>query len=249
MGKLSAEAVANLEECGMQPPLTQMPEYFMSGDDERAKVKAAEVIPRAVHEENIQSGTSDGQQEENFQSGTIDGQQEEDSDWEMFLQVDHGLVSVGNSGEDVGVSKAQAMKVEVNYTYGIEELLKGLTSPLEVTHTVCPREAMAAIESWREAILKELGSVEVAIKRLQVGTEERRRWMSDPRAQRLPTKLVYTVKPNPRAQMGVPSTYYKRKVRLVICGNFATAETQCLYTESAPSEAVRAGLVVTTKNG
>ena len=236
MGKLSADMIAKLEGCGFQPPLTQMPEYFMSGDEERAILNKAQV-------------PDPSDQEEDNQRVPMWEDQTEDAIWEMFIETDDGEVKVGNSYGDVGVNVPQSMKVEVNYTYGIEELLKELTAPLEVTHTVCPREAMRAIEYWREAILKEMNSVEVAIKRLKVGTDERRRWLNDPRAQRLPMKLVFTVKPNPKAQLGVPATYFKRKVRLVICGNFAAVEAQSLYTESAPSEAVRAGLVVTTRNG
>ncbi|CAE7210219.1 GIP [Symbiodinium sp. CCMP2592] len=233
LGKLSAGTIAKLEDCGLVPPLTQMPEYFMSGSDEKANINTVGVVePR--------------EQEEDREEIPVDG---DDENWEMFLEVDRGAVKVGSSLENEVHERPQAMKVEVNYTYGIEKLLSELASPLEVTHTVCPHEAMAAIDLWKEAILKEMSSVEVAIQRLRVGTEERRQWLTDPRAQRLPMKLVFTVKPNSKAQQGVPSTYYKRKVRLVICGNFAAAEAHSLYTESAPSEAVRAGLVITTRNG
>ncbi|CAE7498469.1 GIP [Symbiodinium sp. CCMP2456] len=231
MGKLSANMIMDLESHGFQPPLTQMPEYFMSGDDVRAKL-----VSIAPHQRD--EGERDWKEPRDF----------EEDPWEMFIEVDNELVKVGTSEVDGPEGGPTVAKVEVSYTYNIEEILQELKAPLEVTHTVSPKEAFACIEKWRDAITKEMSSVEVAIQRLRVGTEERRSWLRDPRAQRLPMKLVFTVKPNPKADVNKPETFYRRKARLVICGNFAEAEAQSLYTESAPSEAVRASLVVATRN-
>ncbi|CAE7226300.1 GIP, partial [Symbiodinium sp. CCMP2456] len=231
MGKLSANMIMDLESHGFQPPLTQMPEYFMSGDDVRAKLVS--IVP--------------SQRDEQERDCKEPRDLEEDP-WEMFVEVDSELVKVVTSEVDGLDGRPLVAKVEVSYTYNIEESLQGLKAPLEVTHTVSPKEAFACIEKWRDAITKEMNSVEVAIQRLRVGTEERRSWLRDPRAQRLPMKLVFTVKPNPKADVSKPDTFYRRKARLVICGNFAEAEAQSLYTESAPSEAVRASLVVATRN-
>ncbi|CAE7245980.1 unnamed protein product [Symbiodinium sp. CCMP2456] len=121
--------------------------------------------------------------------------------------------------------------------------------PLEVTHTVDPKDAMAHPPLWKDAIAKEMNTVEVAISRLQVGTPERREWLQNPRAQRLPTKMVFTVKPNSKAELTNRDTWVKRKVRLVVCGNFAASEAMSLYTEAAPSEAVRTGLVIAKREG
>ncbi|CAE7229590.1 GIP, partial [Symbiodinium sp. CCMP2456] len=231
MGKLSANMIMDLESHGFQPPLTQMPEYFMSGDDVRAKL-----VSIAPHQRD--ESERDWKEPRDF----------EEDPWEMFIEVDIELVKVGTSEVDGPEGGPMVAKVEVSYTYNIEEILQELKAPLEVTHTVSPKEAFACIEKWRDAITKEMSSVEVAIQRLRVGTEERRSWLRDPRAQRLPMKLVFTVKPNPKADVNKPETFYRRKARLVICGNFAEAEAQSLYTESAPSEAVRASLVVATRN-
>ena len=65
------------------------------------------------------------------------------------------------------------------------------------------------LEAWRPAIEKEVKGIEVAIQRLLPGTETRQKWFNTPHAQRLPTKLVYTVKPNGKAVEGDPGTWYK----------------------------------------
>eukprot|EP00439_Symbiodinium_sp_Y106_P075260 s873_g14.t2 len=89
---------------------------------------------------------------------------------------------------------------------------------------------------------QEVKGVEVAIDRLLPGTESRRRWFNNPRAQRLPMKFVFTIKPSGNAVENDPSTWYKRKARLVICGNMATEGDTSLYTETAPAEVVRTPL-------
>ena len=114
----------------------------------------------------------------------------------------------------------------------MEEILASLTGPLEVTYTVCPEEVMSNLEAWRLAIVKEVQGVEVAIQRLLPGTETRRTWFNSPRAQRLPMKFVYTVKPNSKAVNNDPSTWLKRKARLVLCGNMAAEGDMSLYTET-----------------
>ena len=61
-------------------------------------------------------------------------------------------------------------------------------------------------------------------------------------------KFVFTIKPSGNAVENDPSTWYKRKARLVICGNMATEGDTSLYTETAPAEVVRSALAVTSRN-
>ena len=60
---------------------------------------------------------------------------------------------------------------------------------------------------------------------------------------------MFTVKPSEQADPNEPGTWYKRKARLVICGNFATDEGNPLYAEAAPAEVVRASLAIAVRNG
>ena len=134
------------------------------------------------------------------------------------------------------------------YTRDIENILVNLAGPLDVTYTISPDEVMSNLEAWRPAIVKEVKGVEVAIERLLPGTEERERWFNTPRAQRLPMKFVFTVKPNSAAVATDASTWYKRKARLVICGNMAAEGEASLYAETAPAEVVRGALAISSRN-
>ena len=175
----------------------------------------------------------------------------EDSDleeWEMYLDTDKGAVKIGDARDvDYADDPVRMKKVEVTYTKGVEDIIASLKGPLEVTYTVDPREVHEHLERWAPAIKKEVEGVAVAIRRLLPQTNERAEWFRRPGAQRLPAKLVFTVKPGDAPLPDCPETWYKRKARLVVCGNFASSSDGDLYSETAPSEAVRVGLTMTRK--
>ncbi|CAE7443424.1 unnamed protein product, partial [Symbiodinium sp. CCMP2456] len=229
MGKITQEMIQQLEDHGYVPPLSQLPEYFILEEQRAPRVCPINVVEEEAHQEDL-TPIADNDQE-----------------WDMFLDVEDGMVKV--SPEATALLRPRVAKVEVNYTPDIEDVINSLKGPLEVTHTVDPKDAMAHLSLWKDAIAKEMNTVEVAISRLQVGTPERREWLQNPRAQRLPTKMVFTIKPNSKAELTNRATWVKRKVRLVVCGNFAASETMSLYTEAAPSEAVRTGLVIAKREG
>ena len=69
--------------------------------------------------------------------------------------------------DDSDVSEARALyKSEPVYTPNVELLLDGLQEPLQVVHTVDPRDAEQCIEKWMPAIHKEIGVIEKAVRRL-----------------------------------------------------------------------------------
>ncbi|CAE7329376.1 TY5A, partial [Symbiodinium sp. KB8] len=175
----------------------------------------------------------------------------EEEDWEVYLDLEDGEVMLGGEfGLNIDGVRPQVAKTEVSYTANVEQILQQLTSPLEVTYTVDPREVLQSLPLWEPAIRKEVGGVEIAIQRLLPDTAERSAWLSKPGIQRLPTKFVFTVKPNDKAIPTDPTTWWKRKARLVACGNYAQSDgsnRSNLYAESAPAEAVRAGLTLTCK--
>ena len=55
--------------------------------------------------------------------------------------------------------------------------------------------------------MKEMGGIEVAIERLLPGSDTRRKWINNPTAQRLPMKLVFTIKPNEKAVLSDATTW------------------------------------------
>ena len=221
LGKVTNDMISKLEDLGFSPPLSQMTEFFLRDGPVDASVKSIEV------EEKFENQSAEE---------SVDG----------YLEVDDGLVKVGASVDPVSPGQPCLTKAEVGFTPQTEKVLSELTGPLEVTHNVSPAEALAELPIWSGAIAKEMGGIEIAIKRLKLGTSERQHRVH-PHAQRLPMKMVFTVKPNPKAVISDPDTWYRRKVRLVICGNYAAAETWSLYTEAASSEAVRASLVISRR--
>ncbi|CAE7219055.1 GIP [Symbiodinium sp. CCMP2592] len=200
-------------------PLSQMPDYF---------------VPEGVELSALQVSKPAEEKKEFIEANYVDDMAETDlEDWDMFVEAEDGLVK-----EELALQK-----VEVTYAKNVEEILRNLGSPLEVTYTVDPREVQQNIELWRSAIEREVASVAVAICKLLPGTPQRAEWMRRPGAQKLPTKLVFTVKPGSNPDPADASTWFKRKARLVVCGNYASADGSYLYSETAPPESVRMGLV------
>ena len=132
----------------------------------------------------------------------------------MDLQVGSSSASSRGLARD----RPQVKKAEVGFTRDIEKVLSELKGPLEVTHNVSPAEVLANLEAWRPAIEKEVKGIQVGIERLLPGSEARRSWLNKTRAQRLPTKFVFTIKPNEQADPNKQETWYKRKARLATAG-------------------------------
>ena len=230
-GHMDYPMIKTLESLGFQPPLSQLPEYYIP-TPEIAKIDLN-------HPTEVTTEKDDEQVEPMVNA----------RDWEMFLEVESGEASLGGGGGDLfGSTGPTICKAEVGYTPDIEELLASLKAPLDVVHNVDPQEVLRSLEKWLPAIQKEVKSVEHAIERLRRGTAARAGWLQRKGAQRLLTKFVYTVKPNDKADLNDPSTWFKRTARLVVCGNMAVNSNPDLFTESAPAEAVRAALTLTCKN-
>ncbi|CAE7459070.1 GIP, partial [Symbiodinium sp. CCMP2592] len=230
LGKLNQQMVNELEAHGFSVPLSQMPDYF---------------VPEGVELNVVQASETPEEEKELIETNYVDDVTETDvENWDMFVEAGDGLVKVGASDETpTDQEEPTLQKVEVTYTKNVEEILRNLCSPLEVTYTVDPREVHQNLELWRSAIEREVSSVAVAICKLLPGTPQRAEWMRRPAAQKLPTKLVFTVKPGANPDPADASTWFKRKARLVVCGNYASADGSDLYSETAPSESVRMGLV------
>ena len=226
LGKLSYEHIKSLEDYGFPTPLSQLPEYFVSDKSTDRCLKQVEVQEEIINFEDEEGNLGDG-------------------DWEMFVESESGQIKIGDSApRQPPQQQPHIGKTEVVYTKDVEKILSELKEPLKVTYTVDPREALQHLPKWKDAIAKEVKGVSVAIQRLMPGTPERTAWIHKKGAQRLPTKLVYTIKPNDAADPLDQNTWYRRKVRLVVCGNMATSSFSDYYCEAAPTEAVRASLAM-----
>ena len=164
----------------------------------------------------------------------------------LLVQLKDGpevnLVSVSAEAEP------QVRKVEPSYIQNPEEVLASLTEPLQVVHNVSPKDVAQYPERWLPAIEKELRTIQVAIQRLMPGNEQYREAVSDPAAVKIPAKLVFTLKPpNQGAKKGEslgsprtnPDGFFRRKVRIVGCGNYSPRTGLEVYASGSAPEAFR----------
>ncbi|OLP85824.1 hypothetical protein AK812_SmicGene33144 [Symbiodinium microadriaticum] len=113
-----------------------------------------------------------------------------------------------------GTAKLKRMikKAEVQYTQDIEDVLQDLVKEgqqLQVTHTVSPQEVRKNLDLWKASAVKEFKNLTENKKALKIV----KRHLLPPDCRIVPCKGVYTVKPD----KGEPG--YRRKTRLVACGN------------------------------
>ncbi|CAE7266511.1 unnamed protein product, partial [Symbiodinium sp. KB8] len=236
LGKLDHDKIRKLEDYGYNPPISQLPEYFVRHSPMANSVEVQEEATATHDEEPPEMIPQD--------NNPVDSDVE---DWEMYLDVDDGRVKIAESDDVLSSFNPSVKKVEVGFTRGIEKILSELQGPLEVTYNVDPREVAACLEEWKPAIEKEVNGIMVAVQRLLPGTEECKEWLKRPNAQKLPTKMVFTVKPGEAPTMDDRKSWYRRKARLVVCGNYATNDGSDLYSETAPTESVRMGLLLSRR--
>ncbi|CAL1145464.1 unnamed protein product [Cladocopium goreaui] len=108
------------------------------------------------------------------------------------------------------------------------------------TRIVSQAEVRRSIEVWRPSIEKELTSLFETKGALRKITEaEVKKLLDEDRAELIPSKLVFTVKPDQTNKGG------KKKTRLLACGNFSEREEgQDLFAGGASAVALRAALTV-----
>ncbi|CAE7267366.1 unnamed protein product [Symbiodinium sp. CCMP2592] len=144
-------------------------------------------------------------------------------------------------GEGAAIQEERfARKAEVATTENLEELLSTLQEPLSVTHTASQGEVRQRLELWRPAIEKELQALKSSGVLVSHFGQEGRDLMQNPGTTTIPLKGVFTAK----APASDSSAYFRRKCRLVACGNQAPhSDAESLYASGAPAELVRAALV------
>ena len=137
--------------------------------------------------------------------------------------------------------------------YGVEMVLETLEGPLQVVYTVALDDVKQNITLWSEAIHKEAKALLDAGALVPMTAEEQRRLVATGNLVILPAKGVFTVKPpddgvtvdgdgNPLPR-GSPA-FWKRKARLVICGNFQQKQAQeDSYAGGCQIDSLRAMLV------
>ncbi|CAE7442809.1 GIP, partial [Symbiodinium necroappetens] len=142
---------------------------------------------------------------------------------------------------------------------GVEPLLETLPNPLKVVFTVALDEVKQYVTRWVEAIHKEADALIKAKALIPLTIEEQRELEASGRLVILPAKGVFTVKPPDQENFkdengqdlppGSPE-FFKRKARLVICGNFQGKQAkEDSYAGGCQTDALRIMLVHTAAFG
>ena len=130
------------------------------------------------------------------------------------------------------------------FTPNVEELLQGLTSPLKVVHNVAPAEIRKHLNAWKDSAVDEVRALEgmKGINRLRGKKAIEAAAQGD--VQILPAKTVFTAKP------GKGENYYRRKCRVVGCGNFEKKNPEHeLFAGGIPADVLRACLINASAQG
>ena len=154
----------------------------------------------------------------------------------------------GSTEDGKPVFPPQLCKTEPTFTKDIETFLASLTSPLQIVHTVDPAEVALHPIPWIPSIKKELGAVEHAVLRLPPSDPKQAEYLKNPRLQVVPSKFVFTVKPPEQGAAVVGEVaaaasqkegLYRRKARIVACGNAAPNTGLDVYAGGAQAERLR----------
>ena len=184
-----------------------------------------------------------------WQTPSCEIQHEEWADWEMRLLLDRDQKETVLVESDVR-KPLGIYKTEVSYTENIEQLLEALDGPLSIVHTVSPKDAADHFEKWVPSLEKEIASLAHAVQKAHVDDVEVKRDVETGKGQMIPMKVVFTVKPPDATQDATSATsFFKRKSRIVICGNLATHQPGDVYTNTAPAEVVRAAIALARSFG
>ncbi|CAE7244731.1 GIP [Symbiodinium sp. CCMP2592] len=169
------------------------------------------------------------------------------STYEDYAEYCMHMQSVWEQFEDatVGDAHGQEEQEEVTETLGTHDPESTETSVYQckvvsalVVHNVSPAEVKKHLEAWTPAATAEVSALEGmrGIKRLK--GRDALRAAAAPGTQILPAKTVFTVKP------GGDGSLYRRKCRVVGCGNYEEKDPSLeLYASGVPSEVLRAILI------
>ena len=113
------------------------------------------------------------------------------------------------------------------------------------TRIVSPAEVIKHQDEWRPAIQAEVESLFVTKEALRViSHKEALHIMNTQDVQAVPSKVVFTLKPDPEKPAG------KRKCRIVACGNYAREEeSQDLFASGADATSLRMALSYASSKG
>ncbi|CAE7749536.1 RE1, partial [Symbiodinium sp. CCMP2456] len=235
--KLKPEAVKQLLQMGFPLEGSSVPLDGVEGSDQSASMSSSEEESEGEEEDCVEYKAKvlrcGLEQQESLRG---EGEHRD----ECALRMETLLEDFGNSirrserrrmKKIMKVSPAAAADVEV------EQLLNELQGPLEVVHNVSLPEVKKYISRWTPAIQKEVQALldSGTIKRLspQEARELRQQGMII-----LPSKGVFTAKP-PIETKEPDSGRFRRKCRIVVCGNYLPQSGTAVYASGTSADSFR----------
>eukprot|EP00439_Symbiodinium_sp_Y106_P019156 s3996_g2.t1 len=200
------------------------------GSDEEELEQRARVL-RCVLQDEIEAGSEDP----------------EESEYVSRLEKARELCEAELHDRDLQVMR-RLMKISPGEAkeYEVEQILADLQGPLEVVHNVSLPEARRYLERWTPAIVKEVTAL------LNSGTI---RTLSPEQTQELkkcglkvlPGKAVFTAKPPSDSEP--PGQKFKRKCRIVVCGNFLPHEDMNVFASGTSADTLRISVAMAVVRG
>ena len=163
---------------------------------------------------------------------------------QLFYKLDDAIdymneiLCLSHQAREQATMSMMKLMEETEATPEIEEMLQALVMPIDTVHGVELQEVKRHLEKWRESIQKEIEVLETSGTLRRISLSEAKRLAEAGEIVLVPSKTVHTIKP-PSAGSG--SQMYKRKTRMVICGNYVSNEVE-VYTAAANAESVRVAL-------
>ena len=169
---------------------------------------------------------------------------------QLFYRLDEALDYINEllatshqARQAQGVSLMR-MAVSPSTTENVEEILSDLTKPLEVVHNVELQEVKRNLQRWVPSLEKEMETLTKSGTLIPVPLPMAKEKAAAGEIVLVPAKTVHTAKP-PGQEDGL----YKRRSRIVICGNFIGGGDVDVYTAAASAESVRCSLTVGARRG
>ena len=145
-------------------------------------------------------------------------------------------------------ARMHMMKVSVEeaVTENVEQLLRDLDKPLEVVHNVSLQEVKQNLPVWIPSVGKEVTTLTSSGTLRPIPLSLAKQKAEKGEIKLVPGKTVHTVKPPDVVGPAIEDKreYYKRKTRLVICGNYIAEGGTEVYTAAATAESLRCSLAV-----
>ena len=163
---------------------------------------------------------------------------------QLFYKLDDAIdymneiLCLSHQAREQAAMNMMRLVQEAETTPEVEEMLQALTEPIDTVHGVELQEVKRHLAQWQESIQKEIEVLETSGTLRRIPLLEAKRLAEAGEIVLVPSKTVHTVKP---PSGGGNNQFYKRKTRMVICGNHVSSEVE-VYTAAANAESVRVAL-------